>query len=233
MNVITEQQSFAVIDYLMNEWTAVQRRTEQSIRAPKIVILSLSDLEEKGVPIDDARTLFSFLYERGCFSFQNEKHFKNFKRMAAIDETEEDCNAEPMKGCMLSLEDINCVKLFGIRLEAEGKKGLPIIKLIALEHIARKMAETDPAKNLIKMLRNCNLPFYLYLTPNNKGRMLIDFFHILAASTDMSQHQLLFRIFEEFCHPLHFGGSKERAQEMQDFFSDLLEYDSMYFEDYR
>lgn len=231
MTTLTSPQLVAVIDYLIDEWIGVKARTDEYIRTPRAMMLSLSELEPKGVVEDDARTLLTFLYKKGCFTIQHEKRFSNFKRMAAIDETEADCMAEPTKGCILNLEDINCLKLFEVKQVAEGTKGQSIIKPIALEQIARKIGDSDTADRIIKMLRDCGVPSYLIVYPNTKWRMVNDIFRVLATSVADDDHRVLFRVLEDFCHPLRYGGDKERAQEMQDFFSDLLEYDSMYFED--
>lgn len=221
----------AVIDYLLGKHQQTKSHMDQSSRTPAIVNVSLSELEEEGITIEDARLVLQFLHGKGCFPIQFEKRRSHFFDMAQIDELHEGLfsTEKPPIACLLTLEDISCIKLFELKLQAQGKTGQSIIKPIALEHIARRMGDSGNASSLIKLLNECGVPECLIVYPNTKWRMIDDVFRILATSTDEKDHQLLFSILEEFCHPLRYGGDKERALEIQDSIADLICFDNYYF----
>lgn len=228
----TESPIFTLIDYLLEQWMSTANRQEESIQAGSIVMISLSDLQEqKKIDIDTGRDWLRYLYSKGCFRITHEKRLFNFQRLVAIDDTEELCMAEGElpKGCMLGLEDIDCLRIFEVKLDLQKKRGKSILKPTALENIARKMGDSDSGVGLVKFLKDCEVPLYLINYPNTKWRMLNDLFRVLASSVEDEHHQLLLTVFEKFCHPLRYGGDKEKAKEMEDFIADQICYDDFYF----
>lgn len=123
---------------------------------------------------------------------------------------------------------LNKVALNTLFRELKGiyhRKEKPIIKLKALELIARKIGDLNTGYELEKFLINNGIDRELVIYPNTKWKMIYDIFEYFAFSGNKADIGLLFKLIEEFSHPLMFDGDKEKAIEVQDYFTNCLEYD--------
>lgn len=221
----TKEQTVLVIDRLLEGRDSAKANADNPIFRSGSYCIDVERLAMQEMRHDEAREILAELRNKGCFVFENRQSESEFSSM--VDSSF--FRQKPANVVFLKIGEVHSLRLFECRQELLGKKGNSTIKPVALEHIARKMGDSDSANGLIKVLRDCNVPSYLIVYPNTKWRMVDDIFRVLATSTDDADHQLLFKIMEECCHPLHFGGDKARAQEMQDHFSQLLEYDGYCF----
>lgn len=112
----------------------------------------------------------------------------------------------------------NLVKLY-------PKRQIPIIKLKALELMAKKIGELDSGNGLVEFFKNNGVDSQLIIYPNTKWKMIYDIFEYLSFSGKKEDNNLLFKLIEEVGHPLMFNGDKKKAEEIQDFFTGCMEYD--------
>ncbi len=191
------------------------------------VTVDMRDVLADGLSQNSLGVILQNLKNNGCFQLKTRAQEEAFWTLPARAFSDQDATIT------LEKEEINTLKLYEQKRKLLNKEQESIIKPIALEHIARRLGESDSANSLIRMLRDSNVPSYLIVYPNTKWRMLDDLFRVLATSIEPTDHQLLFKVLEESCHPLRYRGDKERAQELQDFIADLICYDHYSFDGHR
>jgi hypothetical protein len=124
------------------------------------------------------------------------------------------------------ITDIHGLKEYEDKLEKiYPKREAPLIKLKALKLIAKKIGEFNTGESLKNFLEEQGVNSKLIFYPNTKWRMVYDVFEYLAFSNKNEDGELLFKLIEEISHPLVYGGDKNRALEIQDYFTNCLEYD--------
>jgi hypothetical protein len=109
---------------------------------------------------------------------------------------------------------------------ANGKNA--IIRKKALEFIARRMGEISTGNELIDFFRGLGVPEPLIVYPNTKWVMTNNVLLYYASSPKKEDHQKLFKILEEACHPLMHGGDEQLAQKTVDLFNSYLSYDKVH-----
>lgn len=167
---------------------------------------------------EDFKIVFKNLVTNECFAFSNPQDAD-----PSLFFTEE-------PDVSFKMEECNFLNMFNHKQRLLDNTQPSIIKPMALQHIAEKMGAGGSATSLIKLMKTVGVPDYLIVYPNTKWRMIDDVFMALATTKDPELNRLLFAVLEEYCHPLNFGGNKERAHEIQDEFSNLLEYDGYCFQ---
>lgn len=108
------------------------------------------------------------------------------------------------------------------------QKNQPIIKRKTLELIAIKIGELDSGSSLVEFFTNCGVKRELIEYPNTKWRMIYSVLLTLASSQNKKDKRTLFKIIEEACHPLMYGGDKNLAKKTADKFNNFLEYDNFF-----
>lgn len=105
-----------------------------------------------------------------------------------------------------------------------------IIKKQTLEFISRHIGDQGSGDQLVGFFQAWGVPNSLIDYPNTKWRMINTILTYYATSTHPEDHQMLFKIIEEATHPLMYSGNKEKALEIQDNFTNYLQYDGYCFD---
>ena len=103
----------------------------------------------------------------------------------------------------------------------------PSIKPRALELIAKEVSSFGSETSLTSFLINCGVDAELIDHSQAKWRMIYSVLIALASSTKAEDKETLFNLIEEASHPLMHGGDKEKSLEVQDGFSDYLQFDGL------
>lgn len=109
----------------------------------------------------------------------------------------------------------------------------PTINLKALELVSRDIGDFDSGYKLVDFLNECGVPSHLIEYPNTKWRMIHDALSALSNSTSPSDQEILFKVIEQASHPLMHGGDRIKAKEVQDKFSNYLEFDGYCMDDWK
>lgn len=222
-------------------WWILQeiKKEEHATPNDEYVVLEYQDSDNL-VPLkEDQRRALKLLEKEGAIKIKEEKYPLGMSRSAA-----ELCGWKPT-GCFLSIlqpkfDEFYCLYEGGdsysenqefIPKSPKNKNLQPVIRPRSLELIAKEIGELDSGSNLVEFLTNCGVKRELIEYPNTKWRMVYSVLLTLASSQNEEDKRTLFKIIEEACHPLIYGGDKKLAQKTADKFNSLLEYDNFCIED--
>ncbi len=108
-------------------------------------------------------------------------------------------------------------------LDDGGKSA--VIRVEALELLARDIAEHKTGPKLVDLLQRCGVPTEMIIYPNTKWKTLLDAFLALSTSPNYKENKILYKVIEAVVHPLFFGGDKNKATETEKKYNEWLKYD--------